>query len=185
MKSLILKYTMSRSRVSSSPRGESDLLRSLVRNEERQDHVQLLFQKDQHDKAEKKVLEARHKDVVGGMMGILIKSNGAMAGLESLKKSLNPVDRQQLNHHMDVLMFYRDSLSELMPLIKQTPPSSKQFIEATDTYLEQNAEKLRYLATVNQFISRVRGTGLMKRKSKRGKRITRYMNVKSRTRRKM
>jgi len=46
---------MSRSRVSSSPLGESDLLRSLVRrDEERQDHVQLLFQKEQQDKAEKK-----------------------------------------------------------------------------------------------------------------------------------
>ena len=106
-------------------------------------------------------------------MGILIKSNGAIAGLENLKKSLNPVDRQQLNHHMDVLLFYRDSLSELMPLIKQTPPSSNQFIEATDKYLEQNAEKLRYLATVNQFISRVRGTGLMKRKGTRGRKRTR------------
>jgi len=31
------------------------------------------------------MLEARHKEVVGGMMGILIKSNGAIAGLESLK----------------------------------------------------------------------------------------------------
>jgi hypothetical protein len=167
---------MSRSRVSSSPRGESDLLQSLLRRDEDRRHdVQLLFQKEQQDKAEKKMLEARHKEVVGGMMGILIKSNGAIAGLESLKKSLNQVDRQQLNHHMDVLMFYRDSLSELMPLIKQTPPSSKQFIEATDKYLEQNEEKREYIATVNQFISRVRGTGLMKRKSKRGKRITRYI----------
>lgn len=165
---------MSRSRVSSSPRGESDLLQSLLRRDEDRRHdVQLLFQKEQQDKAEKKMLEARHKEVVGGMMGILIKSNGAIAGLENLKKSLNPVDRQQLNHHMDVLLFYRDSLSELMPLIKQTPPSSNQFIEATDKYLEQNAEKLRYLATVNQFISRVRGTGLMKRKGTRGRKRTR------------
>ncbi len=113
-------------------------------------------------------------------MGILIKSNGAMAGLESLKKSLNPVDRQQLNHHMDMLMFYRDRITQLMPLLKQTPPNSKQFIEASSDYLKQNETQLEYIATVNQFISRVRGTGLMKRK---GTRIVRRKRTRRGTRR--
>jgi hypothetical protein len=157
---------------SDSPRGEDDLLRSLERSTERSKNTQLMFQKDQRDKAEMKRLEQLHKEIVGGMMGLIIKSNAAIAGLESIKKlPLSPVNRQQFHHHMDMVVFYRESLTELMPMIKQLPSDSTLIAERSDHYLEENAKKLAYLRTVNQFISSVRGTGFSKRskRSKRGK----------------
>ncbi len=158
---------------SASPRSQDDVLRSLEQSaEERRQNTQLLFQKDQRDTAEKKRLEQRHKDIVGGMMGLIIKSNGAIAGLESLKKlPLNPVDRQQLNHHLEMTVFYRESLSELMPMMKKLSPDSTFIAERSDHYLEENAKKQAYITTVNQFISRLRGSGFMKRtrQGKKGK----------------
>jgi hypothetical protein len=159
---------------SDSPRGEGDLLRSLERSaEERSKNTQLMFQKDQKDRLEKKRLEQLQNKIVGGMMGLIIKSNAAIAGLESLKKlPLSPVHRQQLSHHMEIVVFYRESLTELMPMMKQLPSDSPLIAERSDHYLEENEKKLAYLTTVNQFMSSVRGTGFMNRskRSKRGKR---------------
>lgn len=158
---------------SASPRSQDDLLQSLDRSaEERRQNVQLMFQKDQQDKAEKKRLDQRQKEIVGGMMGMLIKTNGAIAALDTLKHHpFNLLDRQRFNHHMEILKFYRDSITEFMPSIKQLPSDSKLLRERGDSYMEETAKKQEYIDSVHQFISRVKGTGFMKRKSRnrRGK----------------